>query len=570
MKAFLLIVFGMLFASFASIPQAQPTRNLALGANTSASDDGWGGGTSKLDLVDGKASYYDTWMHGLAGPWGWGGQYFHVVLDFASATTFNKVVAWWHRDVGGNAVPNNVNVQIWNAVTSGWDTVFSTTNAVARLGPYDDPTTWTSRPTAFSFTTVTSSKLRLVYDNWEIWNRSREHGWLHEVAVYNDSLCQIPGVPLLKQNAAWGNEPYDNRCTIDAVCRGSSTKDDCSTNPLKTVCKIGQLGCFLTSAAMILNHHGVSVTPSELNTAFSQRLSGPLGCASCYVGYSHGDLKPGAVKAYAASRGITINELGRRGRDKVAELGQKICDYGPQIIGINNDGHWMVATGAEDATAGNFLVNDPAAVNRKVMPANGITAFYLYSGPKSPSVNPAAIVIRVYSPVELLVTDPLGRRVGRDPIINRSYNEIPGAFYGLKGIDDDDGDPDTEPAKEIDIRNPESGKYQITAIGTDNGTYDIDVYLFDATGSRQEFNREKVSIAKNSAQEYTVAYSQAFSPPGDLDGDGDVDLDDYSVFRSTLGKCAGTTGYLLKADYDADGCVSYADYRIWLGHYRKK
>ena len=131
-------------------------------------------------------------MHGLAGPWGWGGQYFHVVLDFASDTTFNSVVAWWHRDVGGLAVPNIVDIQIWNAVTSGWDTVFSTTNAVASLGPYDDPMAWTSRPTAFSFATVTSDKLRLVYDNWEIWNRSGEHGWLHEVAVYNDQSAAVP------------------------------------------------------------------------------------------------------------------------------------------------------------------------------------------------------------------------------------------------------------------------------------------------------------------------------------------------------------------------------------------
>lgn len=48
-------------------------------------------------IADGKASYYDTWMHGLAAPWGWGGQYFQVVVDFASDTTFNTVVAWWHR-----------------------------------------------------------------------------------------------------------------------------------------------------------------------------------------------------------------------------------------------------------------------------------------------------------------------------------------------------------------------------------------------------------------------------------------------------------------------------------------
>jgi hypothetical protein len=147
------IIFALLVASFGCIPQVQatPKPSLGFGADTSASDNGWGGGNTKSDLVDGLASYYDTWMHGLAAPLGQ--PYFHVVLDFASDTTFNSVVAWWHRDVGGQAVPNDVDIQIWNAVTLAWVTVFSTTNARDSLGPYDDPATWTSRPTAFYFAT---------------------------------------------------------------------------------------------------------------------------------------------------------------------------------------------------------------------------------------------------------------------------------------------------------------------------------------------------------------------------------------------------------------------------------
>ncbi|MEF8747701.1 MAG: PEP-CTERM sorting domain-containing protein [Candidatus Accumulibacter propinquus] len=197
------IVFGLVLASCASIPNAYAGpidsglgTDLALGADTSASDEGWGGGTSKSDLVDGKASYYDTWMHGLAAPWGWGGQYFQVVVDFASDTTFNTVVAWWHR--GERDAPNFVDIQIWNAVSSAWDTVFSTTNAFSTVGTYDDPTTWTSSPTApFIFPTVTADKLRLVYDNQEIYNRSGYHGWLHEVGVYNVSAIPEPATLVL-------------------------------------------------------------------------------------------------------------------------------------------------------------------------------------------------------------------------------------------------------------------------------------------------------------------------------------------------------------------------------------
>ncbi|MHA1279956.1 MAG: dockerin type I repeat-containing protein [Candidatus Helarchaeota archaeon] len=58
--------------------------------------------------------------------------------------------------------------------------------------------------------------------------------------------------------------------------------------------------------------------------------------------------------------------------------------------------------------------------------------------------------------------------------------------------------------------------------------------------------------------------------PGDLDADGDIDSADYSLFRSTLGKCDGDEGFISNADYDEDGCVTYADYRIWYGYYRNQ
>ena len=54
---------------------------------------------------------------------------------------------------------------------------------------------------------------------------------------------------------------------------------------------------------------------------------------------------------------------------------------------------------------------------------------------------------------------------------------------------------------------------------------------------------------------------------GDLDNDGDGDGADYSLFRSQLGRCSGTAGYLAEADYDQSGCVNYSDYRIWYSHY---
>ncbi|WP_295612802.1 dockerin type I domain-containing protein, partial [uncultured Lamprocystis sp.] len=57
--------------------------------------------------------------------------------------------------------------------------------------------------------------------------------------------------------------------------------------------------------------------------------------------------------------------------------------------------------------------------------------------------------------------------------------------------------------------------------------------------------------------------------PGDLNGDGVVNLADYAVFRAALGKRRGQPGYNERADYDRDGQVSNTDYRTWLTYYRR-
>jgi von Willebrand factor type A domain-containing protein/peptidase M66-like protein len=55
--------------------------------------------------------------------------------------------------------------------------------------------------------------------------------------------------------------------------------------------------------------------------------------------------------------------------------------------------------------------------------------------------------------------------------------------------------------------------------------------------------------------------------PGDLDGNGAVDLGDYLKIRSLLGKCDGDYGYLSAADYSSDGCVAYDDYQFWYRNF---
>lgn len=55
---------------------------------------------------------------------------------------------------------------------------------------------------------------------------------------------------------------------------------------------------------------------------------------------------------------------------------------------------------------------------------------------------------------------------------------------------------------------------------------------------------------------------------GDLDRDGDVDLEDYRIFRGHYGKRAGQPGWIPEADYDGDGVGCLHDYQAWLTCYK--
>jgi hypothetical protein len=55
---------------------------------------------------------------------------------------------------------------------------------------------------------------------------------------------------------------------------------------------------------------------------------------------------------------------------------------------------------------------------------------------------------------------------------------------------------------------------------------------------------------------------------GDLDGDSDVDYDDFGIFRAAFGLEAGDQGFVAEADLDGDGIITFVDYQLWLQCYR--
>ena len=185
------VVVGLCASAGADPPSMEgPLDNLARNTTGSGypspleSEDGWGGGTSKWDLVDGLRTYPE-WAHGLAFQKDW----HQVTIDFGRPVTFIGVTAWWHSaGVAGNGAPAAYRIEIWD----GWDgpqwvEIFSTTDPNAYLKyPDATPADWWynwSAPTENVGPPVTASKVRL-------WSYPKDgdymlgyHTWLYEVEV---------------------------------------------------------------------------------------------------------------------------------------------------------------------------------------------------------------------------------------------------------------------------------------------------------------------------------------------------------------------------------------------------
>lgn len=87
------------------------------------------------------------------------------------------------------------------------------------------------------------------------------------------------------------------------------------------------------------------------------------------------------------------------------------------------------------------------------------------------TIPPSALVIQSHSPVNILLTDSAGRKVGSDGINN--YNQIPGAFYSGMG---------QEP-QIIGLPAGIPGNYTIEAFGTGPGSYLITLSTTNYTGN---------------------------------------------------------------------------------------
>jgi hypothetical protein len=299
-------------------------------------------------------------------------------------------------------------------------------------------------------------------------------------------------------------------------------------------------GCFVTSAAMVIDSLGHNVTPGTLNIFLSSRTetdgnfpitsfphSAILGAGDSggplLTFHNHLPIQPGAAPTDPAT-----------GREQVIQsLQAMIAAHGPVILRVpfwgsaygqaaynsnNPAGHAIVAYAAQGDSV---LIQDPG--HEYNLPTTTLDDFVNWYNSKAPdqlhdangsvggldyswlrghnllyaqTAGGPAITGAAHSPIEFVITDPLGRRLGYDPTTGIRYDEIPNSSYGredVAAIEDDSSVvfPDTGyAALPYEIGSPVVGSYAVQVFGLATGTWSLDGglgsdSLFSLSGTAQ-------------------------------------------------------------------------------------
>jgi len=76
-----------------------------------------------------------------------------------------------------------------------------------------------------------------------------------------------------------------------------------------------------------------------------------------------------------------------------------------------------------------------------------------------------------------------------------------------------------------------------------------------------------ITVIQSSSQEIVLDWTVTI--PGDIDGDGDVDFQDFIAFVASYGASVGEPRYKPEADLDSDDDVDFDDFIIFAGNYGK-
>jgi len=278
---------------------------------------------------------------------------------------------------------------------------------------------------------------------------------------------------------------------------------------------ISQCGCAITSVVMVARYYdivqsqGKDVNPEAINTWLKTEPNG----------YLHGSVNWVAAAKYTNWR-IKYQKTDNS-RNNYALLDEYLNQNQPVIAkeqsgrgGIPRQ-HFLVIDGKLSST---YTVKDPAWYNTKTLNQttdkdnhirgyeNGFDGLRIYQ--KGDGIAQSAITIALGSPAELLLTDSLGRKLGKDAN-GIEYQEIPQGWYFEDGFDDptEEQPPAQERPKIIQILEPDQSSYQLQVIGQAGGNYTLQSSFYDQQGEANAWENHS-----ETAQGYTAQYNLSFDP----------------------------------------------------------
>lgn len=316
----------------------------------------------------------------------------------------------------------------------------------------DNPIMTTSS-TGFDRNMIASPMIIKDGNLYKMWYAGSEGGrWRIGYATASADLTTLD-VPLLKQtDINWKDQEYDS-----ASFWGG----------LRTT--IGDWGCAITSAAMVLKFHGINKLPDEtvldpgtLNAWLKNQKDGYVG-----DGLTNWLAISRLSKLAKEVNNITQFDALEFSRINEADKAQLTKDLEKSQPGILEEpGHFIVAKGANGDT---FDINDPY-YNRNTLNDSYSNTFLSLNRFIPSNTNLSYIMIVTTPDIQITLKNSLGNEIGdqfiQEPLINDATGQTGGSarriFY---------------------VQKPPSGNYQLIISAPTTQEYKINIYFYDQNGN---------------------------------------------------------------------------------------
>lgn len=275
--------------------------------------------------------------------------------------------------------------------------------------------------------------------------------------------------------------------------RWATTSYDFTPNNIK------ELGCALTSAAMVLHFHSVTTTPDTLEPTNPKTLNRWL---NDFEGYelvplrNRGSLRFWKLPQYSKNvvellQGIDVG-FGFTEIQVKQKIDSDLASGNPVIVkteyqfqgSIATTSHFVVIKGKVGDT---YAINDPLSSASLTLEDRNYPILGIRRIKKSNGIPSSRLTLTGASPVQLFLTDPSNRKSGFNPLTQQIVFNIPSSSYYEDRVDDDtEGNAQTGPVKVLDIISPENGQYMLEVIGEGLGTYTIIANVADSLGVFRE------------------------------------------------------------------------------------